>query len=187
MTCERELIILAAFCFGFTLKVADLIVDDNLSLFPHASLIFGALWGIFASFIVFLDDNTAYVFSALILYWLIRDKLDHLNHRIGGGILILSLLVIDMSKSLCPSIFVMLGAYEISFHIKRMLVPEGIVGKMFNIFFRFRIQFLLVPLGFSMFIGYYMPFFVISINMIAVSFAYYLFKGKIDKREENEL
>jgi hypothetical protein len=73
-----------AILFGFSMKVSDLLADDGLKLFKFDGVFFGGLTGLCGIFLIFSDYVIANIIFAMYLGFLIRNKLDHFNHRLGA-------------------------------------------------------------------------------------------------------
>lgn len=82
-----------SFILGVATKFADLLDEHGLFLFNGAALLSGILWGsLFA--LLFLNNLFASFYLALLLHWLIRNRLDYLNHQVAASIVIISSLII---------------------------------------------------------------------------------------------
>lgn len=79
-------LILFSVLFGISMKIADLLDEHSLDLFPRADIVFGILTGVFGSLMIMDNDIIANVIFAIYLGFLLRNKLDFLNHRIGAAI-----------------------------------------------------------------------------------------------------
>lgn len=82
--------ILAAILFGFSTDFADLLDEHGLKWFPGANIFFGILWGVAGAVMIFLIPSiSAFVFG-LLLYWILMEKIDYLNHLIATVIILLT-------------------------------------------------------------------------------------------------
>jgi len=83
------MIIICAALFGATMKLADLFNEHGLKWFKGDAIIFGLLWGLFGSLLVFSRVDIANVVLAMILAFLIRKRLDYRNHVIATTMIII--------------------------------------------------------------------------------------------------
>lgn len=77
-----------AFIFGFGSDFADLLDEHGLKWFRGSAVVIGLIWafagvGMIALYIPMLS----YVVG-LVLFWLVRNKLDYLNHQMSAAILL---------------------------------------------------------------------------------------------------
>jgi hypothetical protein len=77
------MILVYAVFYGVTMKIADLLDEHGLKLFKYGDLIFGALWGLFGSLLILSDVTIANVILAMNIAFLIRRRIDYLNHAIA--------------------------------------------------------------------------------------------------------
>lgn len=82
------ILIPCAALFGVTMKLADLFDEHGLKWFKGDAIIFGLLWGIFGSLLVLSRIDIANVVLAMILAFLVRKRLDYLNHTIAATMII---------------------------------------------------------------------------------------------------
>ncbi len=83
-----------SFFFGFFVDFADLLDEHGLRWFSGSALLSGILWGIFGSLLIYLDASAALYVSTLVLYWVLKQKLDFLNHAVGGSLILLTSFVL---------------------------------------------------------------------------------------------
>ena len=82
-------IMVYAVLFGITMKLADLFNEHGLKWFKGDAIIFGFIWGLFGSLLVLSHKDIANVVLAMILAFLIRKRLDYVNHVIAATIIII--------------------------------------------------------------------------------------------------
>jgi len=86
-------IILYAISYGVTMKIADLFDEHGLKeWFKGSRILFGFLWGIFGALLVISNVYVANVILAMILAFIVRMRVDYLNHAIATLIIIISFL-----------------------------------------------------------------------------------------------
>lgn len=76
-------IILLSFLFGSTMKIADLLDEHGLRLFRYANIVFGIAYGIAGSLLFLRDPFLPSLLLALMIQWILRFRVDHLNHGIA--------------------------------------------------------------------------------------------------------
>lgn len=110
---QLELSILAllgiAVLYGVTMKVADLLDEHGLKLFRGADILFGILWGVLGSVLILADQTLANVLLAQMIAYIVRQRLDYLNHALGATIMIIAFLA---TQEFEPFIF---GIFAITF------------------------------------------------------------------------
>ncbi len=82
-------IILYALLFGITMKIADLLNEHGLKWFRGSAIIFGLLWGIFGALLVLSNNTIANIVLAMNLAFIVRGRLDYLNHQIATSIVVI--------------------------------------------------------------------------------------------------
>lgn len=88
------MILVYSVLFGATLKIADLLNEHGLRLFKGNNLLFGFICGIFGAAIIISNNLLANFFLALLIHWVLRYRIDHLNHGITGTIMFLAIVYI---------------------------------------------------------------------------------------------
>lgn len=86
------MIILCALLFGITMKIADLLNEHGLKWFRGSAIIFGLLWGIFGALLVLSDNAIANIVLAMNLAFIIRGRLDYLNHQAAASAIVITFL-----------------------------------------------------------------------------------------------
>lgn len=109
-------IIIYSALFGVTMKIADLLNEHNLKYFKGANIIFGILWGFFGALLILVDISIANALLAMILVYLIRMRIDYVNHSIATVIMILTFILSQQfdlfTFSLFASFFIVLGWFK---------------------------------------------------------------------------
>lgn len=85
--------LVGSFLFGLTMKVADLLDEHGLKWFKFSDLLFGLLWGCFGVFMVIAHPILGNLVLATVLAFLVRNRLDYLNHQIAAVIIILGFIL----------------------------------------------------------------------------------------------
>ena len=97
------MVILYALLYGITMKIADLLNEHGLKWFKCSAILFGFLWGIFGALLVLSDSTIAIIMLAMNLAFIIRNRLDYINHQIAASIIIISFL---FSSTFNPILFI---------------------------------------------------------------------------------
>lgn len=96
------LLLVYAFLFGATMKIADALDEHGLKWFKGAPILFGVLWGAFGLMLVIANPIIANVLLARILSYLPRVRLDYANHGIAATIMIVGFI---WSSVFIPTLF----------------------------------------------------------------------------------
>ena len=157
--------ILFAALYGSCMKIADLLDEHGLKLFKGSKILFGILWGAFASLALFVDPVVANVMLADILGFIVRMRIDYRNHAIATVMVILTFI---MYATFIPSVFfgffaffVLLGA--VRDHLDDVLKKTGIVQQ----FFEYCMYYPIGALGYALFTNTWSVFGVISSYIVA--------------------
>ncbi len=86
------LLLLYSVFFGSTMKIADLLDEHGLKLFRGSDLLFGAFFGIFGALMIIGNNLLANFFLALLIHWILRYRVDYLNHGIAASIMFIGFL-----------------------------------------------------------------------------------------------
>lgn len=84
------ILLTSSFLFGISTKIADLQNEHGLKLFKGANILFGILWGFFASLIVIGNALVGTFYLAILLHWILRNKIDYLNHGIAAAMILIT-------------------------------------------------------------------------------------------------
>jgi hypothetical protein len=86
------MILLYAVFYGMTMKVADLMNEHNLKWFKYSNLLFGVAWGLFGALLILSNPIVANIILAMNIAFLIRRRIDYLNHAIAVSVIIIAFL-----------------------------------------------------------------------------------------------
>lgn len=163
--------ILISVMWGITEKIADLLNEHGLKWFRGANIIFGVLWGTFLALLVINQNivisNLAF---AMLLGYILRYRIDHLNHGIASSIVIFAFLVngaiIDWGVLIFFFAVFGLGGLVHDTLDERPKFKK-FLGKYLTVFFEYRMYIYLFPLIYSVFTGTWMAFLVASGHMLS--------------------
>lgn len=151
MSIETIIILIFSALFGFTLKMADLLDEHHLKLFKGAPLFFGVLWGSIGSFFILTNSTLASFFIAILLHWILRCRIDYLNHGVAASIMLVvffyNLPNFSMDWILFSTIFV---GYSI-FGFLNDTSDRGEIGGRFGQFFKLNSHLIIIPLLLTLF------------------------------------
>ena len=84
---------LVAIFHGISMKIADLLDEHGMTSFKGSAIYYGILWGGFASLWAIIDVHLANAMLATILAFLVRRRLDYINHAIAGAMVVITFFV----------------------------------------------------------------------------------------------
>ena len=96
-------IILYSILFAVTMKLADLMDEHKLRWFKGGAILFGFLWGIFGALFALSNNIIANLVLAMTVAFIIRGRLDYINHKIAASIIIISFL---FNSTFAPLLFI---------------------------------------------------------------------------------
>ena len=152
------IIIITIFCNVFQ-KIADALDEHGLKLFRHADVLFGVIWGILWALLTNVNSNVATYSVALIFYWLIKGKIDYVNHAISIIIVFSSLFILKTYPS-GLFIFILLGYLVLDkiSHSVKFLSKNNL-----KVFLK-----LLSPLVFSLYVQDFLPILIAFLSVLTV-------------------
>lgn len=115
------MIILYALLYGITMKIADLLDEHGLKWFKGSAILFGLLWGVFGVLLVLSNSAIANIMLAMNLAFIIRNRLDYINHQIAASIIIISFL---FSAVFNPILFISFYAIFLVFGLSKDYVDD---------------------------------------------------------------
>ena len=115
------MIILYALLYGITMKIADLLNEHGLKWFKGSAILFGFLWGGFGVLLVLSNNTIANIMLAMNLAFIIRNRLDYINHQIAASIIIISFL---FSSVFNPILFISFYAIFLVFGSSKDYVDD---------------------------------------------------------------
>lgn len=86
------MLLIYAIAYGVIMKVADLLNEHGFKWFKGSAITFGFLWGIFGALLVMGDNTMANIMLAMNIAFIIRNRLDYINHQIASSIIIITFL-----------------------------------------------------------------------------------------------
>lgn len=163
-------IILYAILYGVTMKIADLFDEHGLKeWFKGSRILFGFLWGIFGALLIISNVYVANVLLAMILAFIVRMRIDYLNHAIATLIIIISFLFYGSFEPLI--FFIFLATFIIFGSIKDYLddklKSKGILQKISESGWYYVIPTLIYALFTSQWIVFYIfTIYIISYDVV---------------------
>ncbi len=83
------LILIYSALFGVFAKIADLLDEHGFKWFRGSAVLFGILWGVFFSLLIVSNNLVANFWMAILIHWILRRKIDFLNHGVAAAIILL--------------------------------------------------------------------------------------------------
>lgn len=84
------MLIIYAIAYGIAMKIADLLNEHGLKWFKGGPIFFGFLWGIFGAMLIIGNAVIANIVLAMNIAFIIRNRLDYINHQIASSIIIIA-------------------------------------------------------------------------------------------------
>lgn len=159
-----------SFLFWFFQKIADGHNEHGLDWFPHAGILFWVIWWGIGYYLVGYNQIITVIYLAIVLYWIYKLKVDHINHAISILIILFGVFLsqsgIDTISVACLLFsYILIDIIKHKFHLER------------SYFFRYRLQFVLIPIIYSIIIQDILGS-VIIFNLLGVSLANKIFRIK---------
>lgn len=162
------MIILYAVLFGITMKIADLLDEHGLKWFKGSPIIFGFLWGIFGALLILSNPIIANIYLALILAFILRRRIDYLNHVIAAIIMILTFFATQIINwNVLIYFFIVFALFGLATdYFENKKYPRNFFLKFLRKFVDLRAQYYLFPLLYSIYTGFWLVFVVVGVNML---------------------
>lgn len=170
------MILIYSLLFGITMKLADLLNEHGLKWFKGSPILFGFLWGLFGSLMIFGDQILATFLIALVIHWILRYRIDYLNHGLAASMMLISFFYVF------PSNFdwVFFSAIFLIFSIHGLVndaVDRGQIKGVIAKYFESNIHWVWVPLVLALNDPkYWIVFFVSTVFIISYESIKYYFK-----------
>lgn len=158
---------------GISMKVADLLDEHGMTSFKGSAIYYGILWGGFASLWVIIDVHLANAMLATILAFLVRRRLDYINHAIAGAMVVITFFVTS-TFLLLEFAFLFIGLTVLG-----MLKDHiGETHKTSGFFYRlseFASYSIITSLAYSLVFNNWIVFFAITLSTISYGLIKYYF------------
>ncbi|HBB27182.1 TPA: hypothetical protein DCZ36_01635 [Candidatus Gracilibacteria bacterium] len=159
-----------SFLFGFFQKIADGHNEHGLNWFPYAGILFGVIWGGIGYYLVGYNQVITSIYLAIVLYWIYKLKVDHTNHAISVLMILFGVFLSHNSIDTGSVVYLLLSYILIDI-VKHKFDLER------SYFFRYRLQFILIPIIYSVIIQDIFGS-VIIFNLLGISLANKIFRIK---------
>lgn len=148
-----ELLVLCALTWvgGFTAKLVDGHHEHGLDFFPHAGLLFAVATGLIWGYAMTRSPILLSGFMGLVFFWIYKLAWDCVNHAIILILILLFAMSSDYRIDSGYTIAILFG-YVLFQHVKNT-VPSPRWRAIHTFFYKYRLDFLLIPLGYSLFVG----------------------------------
>ena len=160
-------VLIYSILFGITMKIADLLNEHKLKWFKGSAILFGFLWGGFGALLILSNLLIANVYLALILAFVLRYRIDYLNHGIAVIIMFLVFLSTQMVDwNVLLFFFIIFATFGLlTDYFENRKYPKNIILRLSRKFIDLRAQYYLFPFLYSLFTGLWLVFFVVGLNM----------------------
>lgn len=148
-----ELLVLCALTWvgGFAAKLADAHHEHGLDFFPHAGLLFAVATGLIWGYVMSRSSILLTGFMGLVFFWIYRLAWDCVNHAIMLILILLFALNSDYRIDNGYAVAI-LFAYAMFHHLKNA-APSPRWKVVHSFFYKYRLDVLLVPTVYSLFVG----------------------------------
>ena len=166
-------LILYAILYGITMKIADLLDEHGLKLFKGSGILFGVLWGIFGALLILGHNTIANIILAMNIAFIIRNRLDYLNHQIATSIIIISFLFFAIFQ---PWLFLTFFFIFLIFGSIKDYIGDTLKLKK-GIMFHFNERswyYYILTLIYSIYTGIWMVFFVFALYKLSYDITKYI-------------
>ena len=174
-----SLILLYGILFGITMKIADLLDEHGLKWFKGSTILFGFLWGGFGILLILSNQVIANIYLAIVLAFVLRYRIDYLNHGIAATMMVLSFFAIQIIDW---TVFIIFFSVFAIFGLIRDALKEEKSKRHSPNFFRkllnLRSQYYVLPLFYSIVTGFWLVFWVVGLNMLAYELTLRYWKNK---------
>lgn len=144
------LLFLLTFVAGFVGKLGDGHIEHGLDFFPGAGLFFASLTGLLWGYVMTRSPVLMTGFMALIFFWIWKLTWDHHNHAVC--LIIILCFALNSPHSMDTAAALAICAAHALFHgLKNHPPTVGLKAHAF--FYRFRLDFLLIPLAYTLVAG----------------------------------
>ncbi len=105
-------VLILSMLLGVTMKVADLLDEHGLRWFKGSPVLFGLLWGTFGALLILANNTIANIMLAMNIAFLVRNRLDYMNHQLAAAIVLITFLAYATFK---PQIFLVFFLWIVIF------------------------------------------------------------------------
>jgi len=153
---------LYAVLFGTSMKIADLLDEHGMCWFREDKIVFGILWGVFGSLILLSGNAVANLMIALLIHWILRFRIDYLNHGIAATLILLTF-VYNLSSFLLDNTLFLTIFIVYTFHGLLNDIADGKkVNRFWVKYFSLNSHYLTVPIILTLINYVYWPVLVVS-------------------------
>lgn len=160
--------------FWFFQKLADWHDEHWLNFFMWAWTFFWVIWWMIWFYLIQTNEILMINYLALISYWIYKIKIDYLNHAISVIIMLIWIVLSNYSKDSIYYAISLLLSYIAFDIIKHSSLNKN---KIINLFYKYRLQFILIPIFFWIYIESIISF-IIPLGLLWVIIANKLFNIK---------
>lgn len=141
---------LLTFMAGFVGRLGDGHIEHGLNFFPFAGLLFASLAGLLWGYVMTRSPVLMTGFMGLVFFWIWKLTWDHSYHAVS--LIILLCFALNSPNTLDTPAALAIGTAHALFHWLKNHPPAA-CQEVHRVFYRFRIDFLLIPLAYSLVAG----------------------------------
>ena len=139
-------VFLLSMLFGVTQKIADAANEHNVDVSPFYKIVWGILFGITGSLLSINNYCFSIYFCSLVIYWLIKNKLDYINHQIAGSIMFFSLIFFSRIENYYIETLMIISIFFALDFLTKKIKKSNKKNQIFNLFDKFKIRFIFISL-----------------------------------------
>ena len=157
---EYLIVVLVSALLGATMKIADLLDEHGYVWFKHADIVFGLLWGLCGSYLIFQNPLLATIWISVLFCFIVRFRLDYLNHGIAAGMWFIAMAYIAYSLRDNMGAFIYFGSlFTITglIHDHMQYHAPKVKGLQKFFFLDFKLYWYLIALGYTIYAKNLLP------------------------------
>ena len=139
------IILILSALFGFTVKTADLLDEHGLKLFKGGNILFGILWGVVGALLILSINLIAVFVLAILLQWILRFRIDYINHGIATTIILLTFLYNLNNFTMNWTVFLVIFISYSTFGLLNDAADRGEIKGRFSKFLQLNYYYIVFP------------------------------------------
>lgn len=136
---------------GFIGRLVDAHHEHGLNFFPYAGLLFSVITGLIWGYAMTRSAILLTGFMGLVFFWIYKLTWDCVSHAITLILILLFALNSDYRIDTGNAVAILFA--HALFHQLKNTVPSARWSGLHALFYRYRLDFLLIPLTYSLFVG----------------------------------
>lgn len=174
------ILLISAALYAMTMKVADLLNEHGLKWFSGSNILFGVLWGVFGAILVLFDVYIANIVLAMNIAFIVRMRLDYINHSIASSIIIIVFL---WKSQLVFSLFFIFYLIFVTFGgIKDIIGDKRKKKDSIYLLSESMLYYSVPTLVYSLITGHWNTFFTLTVFTLFYNFIKYLGENYLNEK-----